>query len=117
MNGEVYSYLAASVLDYYVSQNLKGQQIDMMDFNGALYSNEKHKRGTPVPMHANLRSLTESPKYREIVNKILINHNLGESSKQLIANLRNGISNQQISDRIDLGINHSSIQYKLILKQ
>ena len=117
VNGEVYSYLAASVLDYYVSQNLKGQQIDLMDFNGSLYSNEKHKRGTPVPMLARLGSLTESPKYREIVNKILINHNLGESSKQLIANLRNGISNQQISDRIDLGINHSSIQYKLILKQ
>ena len=116
-NENVYSYLAASVLDYYVSQNLKGQQIDMMDFNSILYSNKKHKRGTPVPMLARLGSLTESPKYREIVNKILINHNVGESSKQLIANLRNGISNQQISDRIDLGINHSSIQYKLILKQ
>ena len=116
VNGEVYSYLAASVLDYYVSQNLKGQQIDMMDYNSILYSNEKHKQGTPVPMHANLRSLTESPKYRKIVTNILINHNLGESSEQLIANLRNGISNQQISDGIDSGINHSSIQYELILK-
>ena len=115
-NEDVYSYLVASALDYYVSQNLKGQQIDMMDFNSILYSNEKHKRGTPVPMLARLGSLTESPKYREIVTKILINHNVGESSEQLIANLRNMISNQQISDRIDSDINHSSIQYELILK-
>ena len=63
----------------------------MMDFNGALYSNEKHKRGTPVPMLANLGLLTESPKYRKIVTSILINHNVGESSEQLIANLRNRI--------------------------
>lgn len=115
-NEDVYSYLVASALDYYVSQNLKGQQIDMMDFNSILYSNKKHKRGTPVPMLARLGSLTESPKYREIVNKILINHNVGESSEQLIANLRNMISNQQISDRVDSDINNSSIQYELILK-
>ncbi len=115
-NEDVYSYLVASALDYYVSQNLKGQQIDMMDFNSILYSNKKHKRGTPVPMLARLGSLTESPKYREIVTKILINHNVGESSEQLIANLRNKISNQQISDRMDSDINNSSVQYKLILE-
>jgi len=115
-NEDVYSYLAASVLDYYVSQNLEGQQIDLMDFNGVLYSTEKHKQGTAVPIYANFISLTESPKYRKIVTSILINHNLGESSEQLIANLRNRISNQQISDKIDSDINHSSIQYELILK-
>ena len=115
-NEDVYSYLVASALDYYVSQNLKGQQIDLMDFNSILYSNKKHKRGTPVPMLANLGLLTESPKYRKIVTSILINHNVGESSEQLIANLRNMISNQQISDRMDSDIEHSSIQYELILK-
>ena len=116
-NEDVYSYLVASVLDYYVSQNLEGQQIDLMDFNSVLYSNEKHERGTTVPMLAGLDSLTESSEYYKIVTSILGNHNVGESSEQLIANLRNRISNQQIGDRMDAGINHSSNQCEHILKK
>lgn len=116
-NEDVYSYLVASVLDYYVSQNLGGQQIDLLDFNSILYSNEKHERGTTVPILAGLGSLTESSKYYKIVTSILGNHNVGESSEQLIANLRDRISNQQIGDRMDLGINHSSNQCEHILKK
>ena len=116
-NEDVYSYLVASVLDYYVSQNLGGQQIDLIDFSSTLYSNEKHEKGTTVPMLAELGSLTESSEYYKIVTSILGNHNVGESSEQLIANLRNRISNQQIGDRMDSGINHSSNQCEHILKK
>ena len=116
-NEDVYSYLAASVLDYYVSQNLKGQQIDLMDFNSILYSNEKRERGTTFPMLAMLGSLTESSEYYKMITSILGNHNVGESSEQLIANLRNRISNQQIGDRMDSGIKHSSNQCEHILKK
>ena len=116
-NEDVYSYLVASVLDYYVSQNLGGQQIDLMYSTNTLYSNEKHERGTPAPIQAELSSLTESSKYYNIVTSILGNHNVGESSEQLIANLRNRISNQQIGDRMDGDIKHSSNQCEHILKK
>lgn len=116
-NEDVYSYLVASVLDYYISQNLGGQQIDLMRFNSILYSKEKHERGTPVPMLARLGSLTGSLEYYKIVSSILGNHNVGESSEQLIANLRNRISNQQIGDRMDSCIKHSSNQCEYILKK
>ena len=116
-NEDIYSYLVASVLDYYVSQNLKGQQIDLMNFNNVLYSNKKYERGTTVPMLAMLGPLAESSEYYKIITSILGNHNVGESSEQLIANLRNRISNQQIGDRMDLCINHSSNQCEHILKK
>ena len=116
-NEDVYSYLVANVLDYYVSQNLKDQKIDLMDFNSVLYSNEKNERGTTVPMLALLGSLTESSEYYKIVASILCNNNVGESSEQLIANLKNRISSQQIGDMMDLGINHSSNQSEHILKK
>ncbi len=116
-NDDVYSYLVASVLDYYISQNLVGQKIDFMNFNSILYSNEKHEKGTTVPILATMGSLTESNEYYKIVASIIGNHNIGESSEQLIANLRNRISNQQIGDRMDSGINHSSKQCEHILKK
>ena len=118
VNEDVYSYLVASVLDYYVSQNLEGQQINLMDDNYILYSNAKKmdEKWKTVPMKANLCPLIDSD-YYWIVNKIIGNHNLGESSEQLVANLRNKISNQQISDRMDKGINYSSNQCEYILKK
>lgn len=116
-NEDVYSYLAACVLDYYVSQNLGDKEIDLLGFNSILYSNEKYERGATVPMLAMLGSLTESQEYYKIVASILGNHNIGESSEQIISNLRNRISNQQIGDRMDSSISHSSNQCDHILKK
>lgn len=118
-NDDVYLYLAANVLEYYVSQNLGNQKINLMDFDGTLYSNEKHEEETTFPMFANI-SLLIRPfvnEYYNIVTSIISNHNIGESSDQLIANLRNRVSNQQIGDRMDSCINHSSNQCEYILNK
>ena len=114
---DIYSYLIASVLNYYVSQNLVNQKINLVEFNDILYSDEKYEKGTTTPVLANLSSLTKSSNYYQIVASILGNHNVGESSEQLIANLRNRISNQQIGDRMDSSINHSFNQCEHILKK
>lgn len=117
VNEDIYAYLVANVLDYYVSQNLGDEQIDLIDFNSVLYSNERYNRGTTTSMLAELSSLTKSPEYNKIVISILGNHNVGESSEQLIANLKNRINNQQIGDRMDSGINYSSNQCEHVLKK
>ena len=117
-NDDIYAYLAASALDYYVSQNLGDKKIDLLDFNGILYSNKKKEGWTSVPMLASVCSLTsDSPEYYKMVYSIIGNHNIGESSEQLIANLKNRIYNQQIGDRIDRDINHSTKQCEYILKK
>ena len=116
-NEDIYSYLVACVIDYYISQNYGDEKIDLMRFNGALYSNVKRDRGNVVPMIAFLGTLTESIEYSRIISSIICNHNLGESSEQIIDNLKNSICNQQISDRIDSNINYSSKQCEHILKK
>lgn len=115
-NKDVYSYLVARVLDYYVSQNFVNKEIDLLKFDIFLYSNEEQERGKNAPMVAILGSLIDSSRYYTIFASIIGNHNIGESSEQLIANLRNKISNQQIGDRIDSSISYSSSQCEHILK-
>ena len=116
-NEDVYAYLVANVLDYYVSKNYVGTKINnmSMDFNGVLYSNEPKIDGSTVPMIAGLNSLMESFKLSRVVNGIIGVHNLGLSSKQIIDNLRNKISDQQIGDSIDFGISYTEQQIKYVI--
>lgn len=116
-NEDVYAYLVANVLDYYVSKNYKGTKINNMSmhFNDILYSNESKDKETVVPMLAGIRSLMESSELSRVVNSILGAHNLGVSSKQIIANLRNRISNQQVGDRIDSGISYTERQFEYVI--
>lgn len=116
-NEDIYSYLVASVLDYYVSENLNGEEINLLGFNYVLHSNIKNEEGATIPITANLGSLTESLECYKIVVSILGNHNVGESSEQIISNLRNRVSNQQIGDKMDASINYSADQCKYILKK
>ena len=116
-NEDVYAYLVANVLDYYVSKNYKGTKINNMSmhFNDILYSNESKDKETVVPMLAGICSLMESSELSRVVNSILGAHNLGVSSKQIIANLRNRISNQQVGDRIDSGISYTERQFEYVI--
>lgn len=123
-NDDVYAYLVSSVLDYYISQNLENIEIDLEGsddflyiFDGNLYSNADPEKYITEPILARLGLLTESCEYYEIVANIIGNHNMGKSSEQLIADLRNRISNQQIGDRIDSEISYSSDRCERILKK
>ncbi len=116
-NENVYAYLVANVIDYYVQNNYKETKINNMsvNFNNVLYSNEKKGKGTTSPIIALLDPLMESLKLYEVVNSILVAHNLGISSKQIIDNLRNRISNQQIGDSFDYGISYTEQQLGYII--
>ena len=72
-NEDVYAYLVANVLDYYVSKNYKGAKINnmSMDFNYFLYSNESKDKETAVPMLAEICSLMESS-FNILVSKLTI---------------------------------------------
>ena len=115
-NSDLYKYLAASVLDYYLSQNLEGREFDFMDFNGTLYSIYSHE-GSTVPMMANTTSLMQEAEYAQMISCMLGNHNVGESSEQLLSDLKNNIRNQQLSEEFEHGIEDSTRQSKFILKK
>ncbi len=104
-NGDIYAYLVANVLDYYLLQNLRDEQIIMYDryYSEYLYSDSENNE-TTVPILASLSPLTETKKIDELVFEMISNHNSGESSEQLISNLKNRIYNQQINDNYDFYI-------------
>ena len=116
-NETIYQYLLANVLDYYISKNYKDTPIDNLDlsWNHILYSADKKQDKSTVPMIANLNNLYDSKDYARIVTSIIVNHNLGISSEQIISNLKNNIYNQQLSEWIDRDINQSTRQLEHII--
>lgn len=116
-NADIYAYLMANVLDYYVSKNYNDTPIDYsnIDWNYTLYSNIETPKGSTFPMMSSLSTLYESTDYSKIITSLLGSHNLGIPTDQIISNLRNRISSQQLSDRIDKTIDYSSRQYDFIV--
>lgn len=116
-NEDVYAYLVANVIDYYVSKNYKGTQIKFKDmgFNGILYSNEKKESKGCVPMLAQTNNLREKTSLDRVLNSILQAHNLCISTNQIISKLRDSISNQPMNDRFYESIEYSETQYNHII--
>lgn len=118
INSDIYAYLMANVISYYISKNYNDTNIDYLDFswNNTLFSNIKTQKFEIAPIMTSLSSLYDSPCYSRIVKSILGSHNLGIPRDHIISNLRNKISSQQISDEIDRLIDYSSRQCEYIVK-
>lgn len=117
INTDIYAYLMANVLDDYISKNYNDTQIDYLDidWNHTLYSNTDTPRGQTIPMLSTLSTLYDSVDYSKIVTSLLGCHNLGVPVDQIISNLRNRITSQQLSERIDKSIDYSSRQYEYVV--
>lgn len=118
ISSDIYAYIMGNVISYYISKNYNGTNIDYLNFkrNCTLFSNIKTQKFEINPIMASLYSLYDSPNYSRIVKSILGSHNLGIPRDQIISNLRNKISSQQISNEIDRLIDYSSRQCKYIVK-
>lgn len=116
-NETVYKYLLANVLAHYLSVNYAGSTIKNMDldWNHTLYSNDKKQENSTVPIFCGLTSLYDSNEYANIATSIITNHNLIQSSEQIIGNLKKAIYNQQLSERFNRSIAHSGIQFEYIM--
>ena len=102
----IYRYLLANVLDYYVSSNYSNASIDINNLNRYLYSKNSKS------IYSNIANSDENyNKYYDVIIGILANHNLGESSKQIINNTRNKIYDQQIESNFDKSLEFSISQY------
>lgn len=116
-NEGVYKYLLANVLDHYLSVNYARSTINNIDlaWNHTLYSDDREKEKFTVPMICNLSNLYDSSEYAGIVTSMITNHNLHHSSEQVISNLKQAIYSQQLSERFNNSIDHSSKQYQYII--
>ena len=118
ISSDIYAYIMANVISYYISKNYKDTIIDYSDFswNYILFSNIKTPKFEIDPIISSLSTLYDSPNYSRIIKSILGSHNLGIPTDQIISNLRNKISSQQISTEIDKLIDYSSRQCEYIVK-
>ena len=96
-NENIYAYLMANVLSYYLSKNYNGTEIDYLSFNwnGTLYSNIETPIGETRPIISRLSPLYNSINYARIVKSLLRNHNLGIPADQIISKVKFLINNYQ----------------------
>ncbi len=114
---DIYRYIVARVLEYYLSQNLSGKKIDyVMNWNGQLYSNKDSSNGI-VSILANLCSLTEEASLNRLVYSILANHNISVPLDQIIANLMANIKNRPMPIKLEDSINFTKRQYDMVTKK
>lgn len=116
-NSDIYAYLMASVLSYYLSKNYEDTQIDYTNpnWNCILYSKERAQKIESAPIMSSLYTLYESSYYSQIVTGLLCFHNLNKPADQIIANLSARILNQQLSDEFVESLDYSNKQYKYIV--
>ena len=108
-NDIVFKYILANVVDYYISKNCTN--IEHTNWDGILHSKESDR--IIADLHS-FRRDNDDLSYYDIIRSIIINHNLGESSQQIIDNGRYKIFDQQMGSDIDSSIEYSLRQYKCL---
>lgn len=116
-NESVYVYLLANVLSYYVSSNFRETKIDLMRFNGFIYSDEQKDDRVTAPMVANVAGFEKNVRLNRIVYSILQTYNLNIPTDQIIDNAKQSITNQPIGDCLDHYIEYSERQYNHIFEK
>lgn len=111
-NESVYLYLVANVLSYYLLKNYDDSQIELLNWNRILLSNDGY---SVAPIISNLNLLCKSRECRMLVESLIGNHNIGLSSEQLIDNLKGKILNQQLDESFENDMNFSTTQYEFIV--
>lgn len=118
---DIYQYLVANVLDYYINQNyiIECSSIDYNNdnFSFILYSSYENTVGSCPPILANLQALHTSDSLTSIVKSIIECHNTNKSTKDIIVNLRVKISNETKDNSLNRCIKESYRQYQLIMKK
>ena len=116
-NEEVYKYLVANVLNYFILTNCKDTLINYHDnFKGIIYSNIKPRKCMPNPITANITNINGICDY-DFISGLLSNHNLKEDyDKVLINYLKNRITDQQLSDEFYSSFKYSKGNYNNIFR-
>lgn len=110
---DIYKYLIASVLNYYISKNYEGTPIYDNNFiDNVLYS--KYYRGTALtPMMANIDYILNS-QFFGITKMIIAQHNLGFYSEQLIRDLKEDIHSQILGENFEAELVDSARQLNFL---
>ena len=107
-NEDVFKYMFARVLEYYLTKNYGDTEIVLPDiWSYRLTSGDQVEYEEVFPAEFNMSILRELPEYRELIKKIIYKYNLGLPLKPLIEELRSKIEAPLSTENIDKSIDYS----------
>jgi hypothetical protein len=107
-NEDVFKYMFARVLEYYLTKNYGDTEIVLPDiWSYRLTSGDQVEYEEVFPAEFNMSILRELPDYRELIKKIVYKYNLGLPIKPLIEELRNKIEAPLSTENIDKSLDYS----------
>ena len=112
-NKDIFNYVIASVVDYYLKEEKNSEQIDISTFDWDLYTEKKsneteENRLTSILMLGICKDWNCTEK---IVLEVIDNHNLGKSSEELLISLKDRIKDQKLIFSFDGTIANSKFRY------
>lgn len=114
---DIYAYLVANVIDYYLQKNYEGFKVDLYDpsFSNCLYSDFSSEIYRVKPMVASIGLLLDDSYYYKVVSALINTHAVDVPSKQFIENLRGKITCHMYNERFEEYLNYSTRQYEDIV--
>ncbi len=114
----IYLYLISNVIEHYFKQSFSNYQIEYLnitsDSNTILIRNGN---GEVINVLSNINNLSKSFIFEPVVTRLIMDHNLNQTSSNLISNLKDKIENQQLSEIYNKYIDYTRKQYEDINKE
>lgn len=108
----IYLYLISNVIEHYF-KSFDGYQIEYLN---ALSDSDniyvRNGNNEIINVLSNIKKLASSFIIEPVVTRLILDHNLNNSSSNLISNLKDKIENQQISEIYNKYIDYTKRQYE-----
>ena len=106
----IYLYLISNVIEHYF-KSFDGYQIEYL--NALSTSDNIYVRNNKevIDILSNIKKLSNSFIIEPVITRLILDHNLNNSSSNLISNLKDKIENQQISEAYKRSIDYTRKQY------
>ena len=114
-NEDVFKYMLARVLEYYLIKNYGDKEVELPDiWSFSLESADNVEYEEVYPIEFSMGILKELPEYRELIKKIIYKYNLGLPIKPMIEELKSKITDSEPIERINESVSYSERQLKNI---
>ena len=110
-NKDIFNYVIASVVDYYLKEEKNNEQIDISTFDWDLYTEKRESEENFITSILMLGTCKDWNCTKKIVLEVIDNHNLGKSSEELLISLKNRIKDQKLIFSFDGTIANSKSRY------
>ncbi len=111
-NEDIFKYMLARVLEYYLVKNYGNTPVDISDdWNYLLRSPDHVEYEEVFPLKFHMSIIREMPEYDQLVKGIIYKFNLGLPIKPVIEDLKNRIAVPKSIERVNESVDYSERQW------